>query len=104
MYRRSICTDLCPIWFVMLRSDAPAVAALRIKPRPLRQLLYDPRHIDTGQPTGLNLAVAINGAEHGTGGDVSRLQPRLQGANGKSVGIRSVGIPHLPAVSALIRF
>jgi hypothetical protein len=34
-----------------------------IKPCPLGQLLYDPRNINTGQATGLNLPVAIDGAE-----------------------------------------
>ena len=28
MYLRTICTDRCPVWFIMLRSDAPAIAAL----------------------------------------------------------------------------
>jgi hypothetical protein len=27
IYRRTICTDRCPVWFMMLRSDAPAIAA-----------------------------------------------------------------------------
>jgi hypothetical protein len=27
MYRRTITADLCPVWFMMARSEAPATAA-----------------------------------------------------------------------------
>ena len=28
IYRRTICTNRCPVWFMIDRSDAPAIAAL----------------------------------------------------------------------------
>jgi hypothetical protein len=100
----------------MDRSDAPAIAAARgvtgpegmsgilrsVQSGPIRQLLDNPRHIDTAQPAWLYMPVAIYGTEHRPAADARHFQPRLNRADGSSLGIGPVRNAHLTPGALLI--
>ena len=66
-----------------------------IKPRPHCQFLDHPRHVDTGQPARLYLAVPIDRPEERPGGDARLFLPRLNRADRTSLWVRAVPYPDL---------
>jgi hypothetical protein len=83
MYRRTICTDLWPVWFIIERSEAPAIAAAcpqavacilgRIEARTLGKFLYDSGNVGAREPCDLQLTVTIDRAEQRSAGDAGLL-------------------------------
>ena len=76
----------------------------RVQAGALRQFLHNARHIDTGQPARLQLAVTIDGAEQRSAGNCGLFYPRLHGSDRASLGIRAVGNPDFSARAVLIGF
>lgn len=74
-----------------------------IHPCALRQFLHDSRHIQTGQPTRLNVPVPVNRPEQRARRDGRQFQPALESPDWARLGIRPVGNTHPPADALPIR-
>ena len=117
MYRLTICTLRWPVWFMMERSDAPAIAALVAWParsewpaylagsRPARTAnFFTTLATSAGAGGQQQSAMAIDGAEHRACGKASLPPATLSAPHRAGFGIAAVGNANLPACAVLVGF
>ena len=116
IYRRTMLTDRCPVWFMIARSEAPA--SRRWLPDRLRRLCpakwvasrpTAPTYLFTMSPTAAaesrdrrHFAVPIDGPEQWSVSDAALLKPILKRTDRARRRVGTVRNPDLPAFGFLI--